>query len=78
MTGISKLSSVRDQKKETCTGTKPELDGHFNMTPKVADRVLIRPVSCTEYLHQGHLWCFWIIEGNLDVFREFVDLSPTH
>ncbi|CAK9216964.1 unnamed protein product [Sphagnum troendelagicum] len=30
------------------------------MSQKVAERVLVRPISCTEYLHQAHLKGFWL------------------
>lgn len=45
---------------EPLMGTKPELDVKFIMSQKVAERVLVRPISCTEYLHQAHLKGFWL------------------
>ncbi|CAK9233414.1 unnamed protein product [Sphagnum troendelagicum] len=46
---------------EPLMGTKPALDGTFTMSSKLADEVLLRSISSTEYLHQGHLKTFWIV-----------------
>lgn len=46
---------------EPLMGTKPALDGTFTMSSQLADEILLRSISSTEYLHQGHLKTFWIV-----------------
>ncbi|KAJ7527125.1 hypothetical protein O6H91_16G038200 [Diphasiastrum complanatum] len=75
-------TSCFELQQETIMGTKPDMDEHFVMSPKTAERVLMRPVSCTEYLHQGHLKSFWFIkdiltEDNADQKNELYGIAQS-
>jgi hypothetical protein len=48
----------------TLTGTHPALDEQFAMSLRLAERVLAKPISWTEYVERRQLESFWLVNSN--------------